>query len=310
MHFPDPLNPKINRSRLKPKKYSRAGNSYLFSSDKMIVLKSGGRYNIDFSKIGDRTQISTDSARNQHLDSYVLDSEYYRLLQQGVSLSHFSTFSDGRNAYVLTGPPNTGKTGINLALNLKGFKFMADEDAPINESGEALPLPMPLSIGNNNIDEFQTFLNDLGVNYSKSKTKIFNIIKNLPIPLVDKALDRLVAPIKIDPKEMSFETGKKEIKTAFYIQPENRDNIELETMKPSDFCRKMVLWNEMQRSNFERMYKIWKTEFEDSNDFIEKSSNKDRDILEKCFENVKIKKLRVPLQRQPRKIAATIEDEI
>lgn len=310
MNLSSPLDPVINRTNLDCKKYYRAGNSYLFTDEKMIILKSGNRYRVDFSQIGERTVVETDSDRNSDLDSYILDSEYYRLLQEEISLSHFSTFSDGENAHVLTGPPNTGKTGVNLALNLKGFNFMADEDAPVNISGEALPLQMPLSIGNNNMGEFQELLNDLDVDYSRSKVKTFRQIRKLPLKLINKALDRLVEPVTIDPAELNFEEEKKDIDTAFYIQPEKRSDITLDEMKKEEFVHKMVLWNNMQRSGFEEIYNIWRTEFEEVNDTIESSKDLDRDILKSCFENVEIRKLRVPLERQPRKIAEFIEDRI
>lgn len=308
MNYPDPLEPKIEREELQLRDYNRAGNSYLFGDNKLVILKSGNRYSIDFSKIGEKTSIETNTSRNQDLDNYVLDAEYYRLLNEGISLSHFSTFSDGEKAYVLTGPPNTGKTGINLALNLKGYCFMADEDAPVTEDGKALPLDMPLSIGNNNIEEFQNLLNDLDVNYSQSKVKVFKQIGKLPVPLLDKALDRLVEPVKVDPRELNFEDEEKEIEKVFYIQPEKREDIKIEEMDNEEFCRKMTIWNSMQRSGFEKIYNIWKTENNELNQNIENSEEKDREILESSFEDIEIKKLRVPLERQPTKIAGFIED--
>lgn len=310
MKYPDPLSPEINISELDPEQYSRAGNSYIFTEEKMIILKSGNRYSIDFSEIGGETVIETDTGRNSDLDEYVIDSEYYRLLREGISLSHFSTFSDGENAYVLTGPPNTGKTGVNLALNKRSYNFMADEDAPITGSGKALPLQMPLAVGNKNIEEFQELLDELDVDYSKIKTKVFRQVRKLPIPLIGKALDRLVDPVTVDPSELNFEEEKKDIETAFYIQPEKRDDIRSEDMEKEEFVHKMVLWNEMQRSGFKEKYRIWRTGFEHSNSYIENSKEKDKEILNKCFEDVKIRKLRVPLERQPMKIADFIEDRI
>ncbi|PSG98649.1 MAG: hypothetical protein BRC29_00800 [Nanohaloarchaea archaeon SW_7_43_1] len=310
MKFPEPLNPNIQKKDMSAERYSRAGNSYLFTDDRMVILKSGNRYSIDFSKIGEKTVVKTNTERNSDLNSYVLDAEYYRLLREEISLSHFSTFSDSENAYVLTGPPNTGKTGINLALNLRGFKFMADEDAPVNSSGEAIPLRMPLYIGNHNIEKFQSLLNNLNADYSKPKAKSFRQIRKLPLPIVGKALDRFIEPVKIDPYDMNFETEKREIDTAFYIQPEKRNDMRLENMRKEDFIHKMVLWNQMQRSGFEENYNIWRTEFEEANEYMEDSEAKNREILEDCFESVKIKKLRVPLERQPRKIASFIEDKV
>jgi hypothetical protein len=70
----------------------------------------------------------------------------------------------------------------------------------------------------------------------------------------------------------------------------------------------MTIWNSMQRSGFEKIYNIWKTENNELNQNIENSEEKDREILEECFEAVEVKKLRVPLNRQPRKIAGFIED--
>lgn len=282
----------------------------MFGDDKLVILKSGNRYSIDFSKIGEETRIQTNSSRNQDLDNYILNAEYYRLLNDGVSLSHFSTFSDGEKAYVLTGPPNTGKTGINLALNLKGYYFVADEDAPMTEDGKALPLNMPVSIGNNNIEEFQYLLNDLNISYSRCKVKAFKHVRKLPISLLDKALDRFAEPVKIDPKKLNFEDEEKEIETAFYIQPENRKDIKIEEMGSKEFCRKMTIWNSMQRSTFENIYKIWKTENNKINGNIENSQERDREILKNCFVDIEIKKLKVPLERQPRKIASFIEGEI
>lgn len=310
MNYPEPLNPQVEKSNLSLENYSRAGNSYLFDEEKLVILKSGNRYSIDFSKLGAETRIKTDSNRNEDLDSYVLAAEHFRLLNEGISLGHFSTLSDGENAYVLTGPPNTGKTGINLALNLRGFNFMADEDAPVTESGEALPLDMPLSIGNNNIEEFQDLLDELEVNYSWSKANTFKQVKRLPLPLVDQALDRFIEPVKIDLKELNFEQDSKEIKKSFYIQPENRKDIKIEDMRTEEFCRKMSIWNNMHRDGVEEIYRIWRTEFDVINENIEKSKQKDREILYKCFKEVEIKKLRVPLERQPRKIAEFIEEQI
>lgn len=310
MKYPRPLDPHVKQTDLQLENYSRAGNSYVFGDDKLVILKSGNRYSIDFSKIGEETIIETNSPRNQDLDNYVLDAEYYGLLNEGVSLSHFSTFSDGEKAYILTGPPNTGKTGINLALNQRGFKFMADENAPVTKEGQATPLRMPLSIGNNNIEEFRRLLEDLGMDYSKTKAIGFKQARKLPLPLVDKALDRLVEPIQIDPEKLDFEEKNREIDTAYYIQPENRSDIKEYPMSKAEFYHKMAIWNKLQRNGFEKIYRIWKTENNQANQDIENSAEKDKQILEKCFEDVEIKKLKVPLERQPREIAEHIEEKL
>ncbi|MFB6209879.1 MAG: hypothetical protein ABEJ56_07145 [Candidatus Nanohaloarchaea archaeon] len=310
MNYPAPLDPKVEEKQVRTDEYSRAGNSYFFTESGMVIQKAGNRYLIEFESLGEETVIKSSTGRNSDLDRYVLDAEYYRLLEEGISLSHFSTFSDGDKAYVLTGPPNTGKTGVNLALNLRGYRFIADEDAPVNSDVEALPLPMPLSVGNRNMEEFQDLLDDLGADYSSFRASAFRSLRKLPVPLVGKALDRLVEPVKVDPRELNFEEDKREIKTAFYIQPENREDIEMEEMEKDEFVRKMSIWNSIQRSGFEKIYSIWRTENDNLNENIEESEQKDREILESCFDEVEVKKLRVPLERQPRKIAEFIEGEL
>lgn len=306
--YPAPLEPAIEQASLELAQYRRIGNSYQLTDDRFVILHGGHRFELDLGRLGEQTVIRTDAGRSPLLDEYVLDAESVRLLQDGISLSHVATVADDDGAMVLTGPPNTGKTGIALAMTQQDWSFMADEEAPLTTEGEAIPLAMPIAVGNQNIAAFRELLDDLEIPYSRLKSVAMEQLRRLPVPLVGKALDRLVDPVSVDPTDLPSASERRDISTAVYLQPESRDDIVIESMETDAFVDRLALWDRMQRSGLQELYDIWSVETGGENELIESMEATRRSVLGSCFDSVEVLKARVPLDRRPRAIGQRLGD--
>ncbi|MCH7789239.1 MAG: polyprenol monophosphomannose synthase [Acidobacteria bacterium] len=132
----------------------------------------------------------------------------WHFVECGYALVHAACFTDGEDAHLVTARTDTGKTTTMLKILERGdYGFLSDDLTLVNENGEVLTYPKPLTISQHTVHALQSaeltrserLTLPLQSRLHSKQGREFALYlaeKNIPVATINAIVQRLVPPPK------------------------------------------------------------------------------------------------------------------